>query len=75
MKKKLLATLMIVAMSASMLAGCGSKADAPADNAAATDDTAKDDAAATDDDATADTEYWRNRPTDSIATAHFAGST
>ena len=50
MKKKLLATLMIVAMSASMLAGCGSKADAPADNAAATDDAAaKDDAAATDD--------------------------
>ena len=45
MKKKLLATLMIVAMSASMLAGCGSKADAPADNAAATDDAAKDDAA------------------------------
>ena len=49
MKKKFLATLMIVAMSASMLAGCGSKAEAPADNAAATDDTAKDDAAATDD--------------------------
>ena len=41
MKKKLLATLMIVAMSASMLAGCGSKSDAPADSAA------KDDAAAT----------------------------
>ena len=54
MKKKLLATLMIVAMSASMLAGCGSKADAPADNAAATDDTAKDDAAATDDAASGD---------------------
>ena len=49
MKKKFLATLMIVAMSASMLAGCGSKADAPADDAAATDDAAKDDAAATDD--------------------------
>ena len=54
MKKKILATLMIVAMSASMLAGCGSKSDAPADSAAkddaaATDDAAKDDAAATDD--------------------------
>lgn len=55
MKKKLLATLMIVAMSASMLAGCGSKSDAPADSsakddaAATTDDAAKDDAAATDD--------------------------
>ncbi|MBO5155174.1 MAG: extracellular solute-binding protein [Eubacterium sp.] len=54
MKKRFLATLMIVAMSASMLAGCGSKSDAPADSAAkddaaATDDAAKDDAAATDD--------------------------
>ena len=32
MKKKFLATMMIVEMSASMLAGCGSKTDAPADN-------------------------------------------
>lgn len=63
MKKKFLATLMIVAMSASMLAGCGSKSDAPADSAAkddaaATDDAAKDeakdDAAATDDAASGD---------------------
>lgn len=58
MKKKFLATMMIVAMSASMLAGCGSKTDAPAadtskDDAAAddaaSDDAAGDDAAATDD--------------------------
>ena len=54
MKKKVLATLMIVAMSASMLAGCGSKADAPADNAATDDAAATDDTAATDDAAAGD---------------------
>ncbi len=55
MKKKVVASLLTVAMAATMIVGCGSKADtadAPADDAAATDDAATDDAAA--DDAAAD---------------------
>lgn len=50
MKKKVVASLLTVAMAATMIVGCGSKADtadAPADDAAATDDAA-DDAAADD---------------------------
>lgn len=43
MKKRLLATLMVVAMSASMLAGCGSSSNNAADTPS-TDDAAKDDA-------------------------------
>ena len=55
MKKKVLASLLTVAMAATMLAGCGSKAEAPAD-APAADDAAADDAAeeAPADDAAAD---------------------
>ena len=80
MKKTFLATMMIVAMSASMLAGCGSKADAPAadtskDDAAA-DDAAGDDAAATDD-AAADGEQtitvWCWDPTFNIYAMEKAG--
>lgn len=54
MKRKLLATLLSVAMVATVFVGCGSQsADAPAaDDAAATDDAATDDTAA--DDAAAD---------------------
>ena len=55
MKKKVVASLLTVAMAATMIVGCGSKADtadAPADDAAATDDAATDDAAT--DDAAAD---------------------
>lgn len=47
MKKKLLATLMVAAMSASLLAGCGSGGDTPADDGGKTDapaDNAGDDA-------------------------------
>ena len=56
MKKKVLASLLCVAMAATMAVGCGSKTDAPAD-APATDDAAADDAATDDaaaDDAAAD---------------------
>ena len=55
MKKKVLASLLTVAMAATMLVGCGSKAEAPAD-APAADDAAADDAAeeAPADDAAAD---------------------
>ena len=56
MKKKVLASLLCVAMAATMVVGCGSKTDAPADapaaDDAAADDAATDDAAA--DDAAAD---------------------
>ena len=45
MKKKVLASLLTVAMAATMLVGCGSKAEAPAD-APAADDAAADDTAA-----------------------------
>ena len=34
MKKRILSLLMVGAMTAGMLAGCGSKTDAPADNTA-----------------------------------------
>ena len=55
MKKKVLAGLLTAAMAATMLAGCGSKTEAPAD-APAADDAAADDAAeeAPADDAAAD---------------------
>ena len=61
MKKKFLATLMVAAMSASLLVGCGGKEEAastPAKEDAAAEDTAKEDAAADDtakEDAAADT--------------------
>ena len=46
MKRKLLATVLSVAMVATVFTGCGSaKTDAPADDAAATDDAATDDTA------------------------------
>ena len=49
MKKKILGALLSVAMVATMLVGCGTnQASAPADDAAATEDTA-DDAAPADD--------------------------
>ena len=54
MKKKVLASLLCVAMAATMAVGCGSKADAPAD-APAADDAAADDAAT--DDAAAGGDY------------------
>lgn len=61
MKKKILATLMVAAMSASLLAGCGSKDEGAASDAAndaadaSTDDASKDDAAdASKDDASTD---------------------
>lgn len=84
MKKKFLATMMIVAMSASMLAGCGSSKDDAADNAAADtskddaagDSAASDDAAATDD-AAADGEQtitvWCWDPTFNIYAMEKAG--
>lgn len=46
MKKKVLASLLVASMMATMVAGCGSKEEAPADNNATTGDTQ---AAATDD--------------------------
>ncbi|MDD7176760.1 MAG: multiple monosaccharide ABC transporter substrate-binding protein [Lachnospiraceae bacterium] len=50
MKKKILGALLSVAMVATMLVGCGTnQASAPADDAAATEDTATDDAAPADD--------------------------
>ena len=58
MKRKLLATVLSVAMVATVFTGCGSaKTDAPADDAATTDDAATDDAATDDttDDAADDT--------------------
>jgi len=60
MKKKVLASLLCVAMAATMVVGCGSSSetttDAPAADDAATDDAATDDAAAdTADDAATDT--------------------
>lgn len=64
MKKKVLAALMVAAMSASMLAGCGSSSDDASnkDDAAATDD-ASDDAAADDADASDDTASSDNKLT------------
>ena len=50
MKKKILGALLSVAMVATMLVGCGTnQSSAPADDAAATEDTAADDAAPADD--------------------------
>ncbi|MCI7131198.1 MAG: sugar-binding protein [Lachnospiraceae bacterium] len=50
MKKKILGALLSVAMVATMLVGCGTnQASVPADDAAATEDTATDDAAPADD--------------------------
>lgn len=48
MKKKVLASLLVASMMATMVAGCGSKKDAPADNNATTGDTQAADAAADD---------------------------
>ena len=66
MKKKVLASLLCVAMAATMAVGCGSKTDAPAD-APATDDAAADDAAT--DDAAAD-----DAATDDAATTDDAAA-
>lgn len=78
MKKKLVAVMMVAAMSASLLAGCGSsKDDASADNATA--DTGKDDAAAdtASDDASSDAEetitVWCWDPTFNIYAMEKAG--
>ena len=56
MKKKLLATILSSALVVSMLAGCGSTAEAPAADDAATEEATTDDAA---DDAAA----WRKSGT------------
>ena len=48
MKKKVLASLLVASMMATMVAGCGSKKDAPADNNATTGDTQTADAATDD---------------------------
>ena len=48
MKKKVLASLLVASMMATMVAGCGSKEEAPADNNATTGDTQAADAAADD---------------------------
>ncbi len=64
MKKKVLASLLCVAMAATMAVGCGSKADAPAD-APAADDAAADDAAT--DDAAADDAAADDAATDDAA--------
>ncbi len=64
MKKKVLASLLCVAMAATMAVGCGSKTDAPAD-APATDDAAADDAAT--DDAAADDAAADDAATDDAA--------
>ncbi len=66
MKKKVLASLLCVAMAATMVVGCGSKTDAPAD-APAADDAAADDAAT--DDAAAD-----DAATDDAATTDDAAA-
>lgn len=66
MKKKVLASLLCVAMAATMVVGCGSKADEPAD-APAADDAAADDAAT--DDAAAD-----DAATDDAATTDDAAA-
>lgn len=66
MKKKVLASLLCVAMAATMAVGCGSKTDAPAD-APAADDAAADDAAT--DDAAAD-----DAATDDAATTDDAAA-
>ena len=50
MKKKVLASLLVASMMATMVAGCGSKKEAPADNNATTGDTqAADDSASSED--------------------------
>ena len=50
MKKKVLASLLVASMMATMVAGCGSKKEAPADNNATTEDTqAADDSASSED--------------------------
>ncbi|OUO79694.1 LacI family transcriptional regulator [Blautia sp. An249] len=55
MKKKVLATLLSVAVVGTMLAGCGGSSDTASDDSAATEDTAAaDDDAAAEDDAAAD---------------------
>lgn len=85
MKKKVISALLVTTMVAGMMAGCGSKTEAPADDAtdtaddAATDDTADDaaeeptdDTAAADEGTVLNIQCW-NEEFKSRLTAHYPG--